>query len=298
MKTTALYLSLLSALLLLAACDSTDPGEVETEYFVESYQVAGEPIGPVRLSRTADINARYDFDELAVSGASVNVLLVGAGGAVESTFPLTEQAGRKGVYIPSGDHRVLSGRTYRLEIAVPATGDRVSASTTVPEAFRLVEANADTIVYQGAEQLKVRVTRSGYPGRPAIYVFQTEALDPRPEALTPYAANLFDNDAFTLDEVRIVSSTPLNEANYTAHADGTLSMEMPWIMIYFYGPQRTAINAIDDNLYDFISSYFVQQGGSTLSPGEIPNILDHVEGGTGVFGSYATLKYTFYVRRN
>ena len=42
------------------------------------------------------------------------------------------------------------------------------------------------------------------------------------------------------------------------------------VAIIFYGPNRIFANALDDNLYDYIRSQSIQQGGSTFSPGEIP----------------------------
>ena len=42
---------------------------------------------------------------------------------------------------------------------------------------------------------------------------------------------------------------------------------------------------IDQNLYDYIRSESVQLGGSTLSPGEIQNVLTPIIGGVGIFGS-------------
>ncbi len=56
-------------------------------------------------------------------------------------------------------------------------------------------------------------------------------------------------------------------------------------------------NALDDNLYDYIRSQSIQQGGSTFSPGEIPNPLEHVVGAHGTFGSYARISFDLFVLR-
>ena len=42
-----------------------------------------------------------------------------------------------------------------------------------------------------------------------------------------------------------------------------------------------------DFIYDFLRSQSVQLGGSSISPGEIPNVIYNIEGGIGVFGSIA-----------
>lgn len=71
----------------------------------------------------------------------------------------------------------------------------------------------------------------------------------------------------------------------------------PGLAISFYGPNRIIANAIDDNLYDFVRSQSIQQGGSTFSPGEIPNPLERIVGAHGVFGSYARISHEFFVLR-
>ncbi len=45
--------------------------------------------------------------------------------------------------------------------------------------------------------------------------------------------------------------------------------------------------SLDPALQAFVQSQAVQRGGSTLSPGEIPNVTTNVEGGLGIFGSFA-----------
>ena len=88
-----------------------------------------------------------------------------------------------------------------------------------------------------------------------------------------------------------------NEDNYDVNPDGTLTIRYPWLGITFYGPNRLIANALDDNLYDFIRSQSVQQGGSTFAPGEIPNPLARVNGAHGVFGSYARVSFDLFVIR-
>ena len=41
----------------------------------------------------------------------------------------------------------------------------------------------------------------------------------------------------------------------------------------------------------------MQENGSTLSPGEIPDVISNVEGARGVFGSYATSVAEAYIAR-
>jgi hypothetical protein len=81
------------------------------------------------------------------------------------------------------------------------------------------------------------------------------------------------------------------------NADGTLTLQLPWLAVAFYGRNRTTANAIDDNLYDFVRTQSAQQRGGGFTPGSIPNVIEHVEGGTGVFGSIARQSYDVTVLR-
>lgn len=76
-----------------------------------------------------------------------------------------------------------------------------------------------------------------------------------------------------------------------------MRVEFPWLGILFFGLNEIRVQAVDENLYDFIRSQIVQQGGSTLPPGETPNVLEHVDGARGVFGSYASVSTAVFVKR-
>ena len=299
---TPLILTLLLAATLLAACDSTGPGEFETDYVVEGYLVAGEPFEPIRLSRTTGSTQQYDFTALAISDAAVRLDLLGDDGAVEASYAFREAPDSLGVYFPDDSAALAEPLgTYRLEIVVPSTNDVITATTVVSDTFRLVNATLDEAVYQSDEQLELTVTRSRSPGRDQnFYIFVTEAFDVREEQLTPLAEAFYDegeNDDVTLEDLRVGGSPILNEDNYDINADGTLTIRYPWLAITFFGPNRLTANALDDNLYDFIRSQSVQQGGSTFAPGEIPNPLERIDGAHGVFGSYARVSFDLFVKR-
>ncbi len=288
-------------LVALAACDGAVTPEHTPVLVVESYQVAGELLQPVRLTRTVSVNATFDASASGVSGAQVRMFLLDEAGEIESAFPFRETPGARGVYVSRFGHRVEPLRTYRLEVTDAATGAQLTAQTLVPGAFEVVAAGADTVVYQSPQQYEVAVTPSRYPGRQSYYIFSIEALDPRPAQLTPFYSDLVDTTGAdvhdSLAEFVVNESNIINEANYDVNPDGTLRVRLPWLAVAFFGPTRLSVSAIDDNLYDFIRSQTVQQRGSTLSPGEIPNVLEHVTGGHGVFGSYARIELSVYVAR-
>ncbi len=140
-------------------------------------------------------------------------------------------------------------------------------------------------------------------------MFTLESLDPRIENLTPLyldaiyeinADEAFDPDSLDAGELEdffLNASPPINEGNYTINSDPTLTIALPWFAIAFYGPSRVYTSAIDNGIFDFMRYQQVQQGGSTLSPGEIPNVLDHIEGGRGVFGSMSRVSTVVNVVR-
>ena len=299
----------LIALALLSACDATAPSDHNAETVIEAYLIADAPLPEIRVFRTEDINADFEFDRLAVSNASVSVSLLGNQSNPERQFGYVPHLSRRGVYLPEDEHSVIPGRNYLLDVRIPGDPVPVSAETTIPGRFEIVRVNADTLVYQAEEQYSVSITRSEYPGRQAIYIQSVEALDPGVRRLTPlYLDEIYgikdENDAdldfldpSEMDPYILGSSHPINEQNYDVNPDGSLIIPLPWFGVAFYGNSRVSTTAIDDALYDFIRFQTVQQGGSTLSPGEIPDVLDHIENGRGVFGGMARVESIVHILR-
>ncbi|MEM1128209.1 MAG: DUF4249 family protein [Bacteroidota bacterium] len=299
----AYLLGLVLPALLLTACDTIEDNAVPTEVVVESYQVALEPLQPVRLSRLADIDDAFRFADSAINNAEVQIDLLAPDGSVETTYTYqrTSASSLPGHYsYPTVGRRtpprVLPLRQYRLTARIPDTGEVVTSTTLVPDTFRVVTTNLDTVRYQREPAFEVQVTQSTFPGRQNIFIFTTTARNPARDNLTAFYAEFLDDEA-DVRELETTSSPPLFEGNYTVNADGTINIRLPWLAVAFYGTLDASINVIDDNLYDFIRSQQVQQGGSTLGPGEIPNVLDRVENGTGVFGSFARITEEVHVLR-
>lgn len=301
-------------LLAFAACDGAIENDFRAEYVVESYQLVGAPLAPVHVLRNAPIGDRFDRDALAVREATVEVHLLAGDGSVEARYPFVHAFGDGYVAVDS-ETVVAPLRRYRLEVRVPGYAPLISAETFTPGAFELVSASADTATYSAADQTIVfNVTRPQYPGRQGIFLFSTETLleTLRLEDAVPFVRAILDRDGngvvdaedpdaegdeLELEDLRVGSSPLLNEQTYETNPDGTLRIELPWIAVVFYGPSRISASAVDDNLFDFLRSQAVQQGGSTLSPGEIPNVLERVENGAGLFGSYSRVAREVFIRR-
>ena len=281
----------------ISGCNVTDSNNFESEYVVESYLFALEPLAELRLSRSASFEQTYIFENQAVSNAVVKIGLLDGNGEVTQSFGYTETT--KGVYrAMDSTHMIQPLGTYALEISFPDDDTILRSQTIIPDTFSIVSTNLDTLIYRETDQLEIDVTQSFTPGRQNVFVFSTEAFDVRFDNLTPLFAEFLDEEEDDLEEFRITESPPVNEGNYEINDDSTLTIRLPWLAVVFYGPHRITANAIDDNIFDFVVGLQLQVNPSTLSPGEIPNIVDHIEGGIGIFGSYARIQTDVFVQRN
>lgn len=313
---------LLSALLLgvvLAGCDGFSDDEFEPQVVVSALLGAEESLPAITLTQTAPLLEPFDPEAVAVEGATVSVSLLGADGEVESVYPYVSGP-EAGLYLPSPslpiDLRVRPLRTYRLDVT-SLDGDVLTAETTVPPKYEVVEGPGDEVPYGIGQGPEVRITASTTVERRAAFVASTRALAADDfEAVTvdgetkyrslnepgrfrpvPIVQRFFDceeeaggtllcDDDPTVDAL-VGTSPVINEASYVDLGDGTLLVQVPFLAFGFYGPQRLSLVSLDEAFQDFVQTQAIQGGGSTLSPGEIPNVTTNVVGGLGVFGSFA-----------
>lgn len=277
----------------LAGCDTYTQDDFEAEYVVEAYLVAGSPLPEIRLSTTAPVTSRYRFEDHGVTDAEVEVHLLGSDGEVADTYRYTLE--QPGVFVPVDSGLVRPERSYALDVRILGDGVTLRSVTRVPGLFEILSVNTDTLGYQEAEQLEARVTRSAYPGRQSIYAFTTIALDTTNYGLTPAYASLVEStDGITADDLTRNYSGLSNEssASYETDAEGNLLLRLPWAAIAFYGPNEITAAAVDDNLYDFLRSL----DAFSMIPGQMENLIDHIEGGRGVFGSMAEERTHVFVQ--
>lgn len=289
-----LLILLLSLPLGLLGCDTTATAP-ESQVVVEAYLQGGAPLEAVRVSRSVATDETYVLEDVALRGAEVAVQRLADDGSVAEMIALREHPEKPGVYefdsfpAPIVRHQT----TYRLVVNTP-DGTEVTATTTVPAPIEIVNVEHGRAVYQGPVQPSFTVTppASDRERQNVLVLTTTSLLDfSKPEQelrtqLTPLYAEGFDPDEDDISTLRVTSSGLLNEANFSRNEDGQLTLDLPWLSVAFYGRNEVTVNVIDDNLYDLIRTQQVQQGEG-LAPGEIPNVIEHVEGGTGVFGSYA-----------
>jgi len=276
---------LIFLLLLIASCNIANQDDYIEQYVVESYLVADDFLPNIQITTTAPIGEIYNKFDRGVNNAAVTILEYSPGSTnAEMTYAyvLIE----KGVYRSENQQiRVKPRYRYDLHIVLNETGDVIRASTVVPDAFEIIHINATELVYQGVDQFELQLSPSFYPGRQGYYVFSTQTLDPENAEFTPFYGDRDDERS----SFYTVSSGVINEASTGQNGNGIVELTFPWIGVAFYGPNRIRASAIDNNLYDLIRSASIQLGGGTQSPGEIENLLSNVEGGIGIFGSYAEI---------
>lgn len=267
--------------ILLSSCELYEQDSYIEQVVVESYQIALQPMSDVILSRTGPIFEEYNRSERGINDASVIVREILPSGQTSQVIQFVHTG--QGVYSPVGSGITVKPRyRYELEATIPSLDARVSTFTIVPDTFTIKSINSTALVYQGPDQFELMLTPSFFPGRQSYYIFTNETLDPENAELTSFYA---DADGDREDFYR-VSSGIINQTS-TAQNGDIVELTFPWIGVAFYGPNRLRASAIDDNMYDYIRSLQIQGGGSTLSPGEIENIISNVDGGIGVFGSYS-----------
>ncbi len=294
-------LILLALLISMAGCDPYPQDSYEEFYVIESYLVADRALPPVRLSTTSPTDEFYDFGELGVNHARVDIHLLtgGPGSDVEQTFRYINA--KPGVYHPMPLHKVIPARTYRITATVPNHPEVITGHTVVPDTFHIHASKVpDDIVYQSAERLEITLSKSSYPGRQNIFIFNTIASEPDEENLTPFYASILKESDNLSDDLVLLSKRStgvINEGNLTTNGDGTFTYTVPWSIFPYYRGNIIVANTIDSNIYDFVRSQQVQLGGSTLSAGEIQNVINHVEGGIGVFGSLASDSVSIFLKK-
>ena len=308
-------------LVVVTGCDSTTVGSTDEQVVVSASLIAGQPLSHVELSLTRPIDAFFDPDEARVTNAEVSVSLLDASGQVVESTPYRYEGGQLSLYVPLSDAPPVAqaGRTYRLDVTVPGTpARRLSALTTIPEAIDVIDPPADEVTYQSGQGPALIVSKSEREDRKVVFLITVRSQDPVdlervivegdtlyrsiPEsgfAPVPFVLSFANceqeaNEQLLcetdLSDFNGGSSPLINQESYIDRGDGTLLVNIPWLAFGFYGPADVNLVRLDDALIDYIETQTLQFAPTTLSPGEIPNIISNVEGGLGVFGSVAQVR--------
>ncbi len=300
----------------LAGCDGTTDDDFSPQLVVSAFLGTAEPLPEVRLSRTTPLLAPLDTLEAAVAGAIVSITLLAPDGSDEATYAYIPA--RPGLYVPADTSiHGLEMRTYRLDVTGP-DGERLTAETTVPPDYDVLGGPADEVPYGIGLGPEIQVTQSSTEDRLAAFVGSVRALAAddfeeveidgetryrslnlpdrfRPVPLYQRFLDCEEDETGRLvceedplqDGVITGTSPVLNEASYVDLGDGTILVRVPFLAFGYYGPQRLTLVSLDPAFQAFVQTQAIQGGGSTLSPGEIPNVTSNIEGGLGIFGSFS-----------
>jgi hypothetical protein len=289
MKPVSIKLLSLILCALCVSCDLYTQDDYREIVVLESYLTAGQPLPIVKVSTTLPASREYTFSEAGLNDAIILISRLNEQDETVEVFGYYPTPSN-GVYLPINEsYRVQATSTYRIDVAFNNRNDELSAVTTVPDQVQIINDLPDSVIYQSENQLELLLSPTMTTQTQNVYVFNTISLQPSYDNLTPFYRSIIDNedDPEIADYIRN-SSGLINEANFDINDDGTIRLRFPWIGVAFYGDNQVVTLSVDQNLADFVRSQEVQLGGSTLSPGEIPNLIYNVSGGIGVFGSISS----------
>lgn len=299
MKKPLILLPVILTLLLTAAgCDILNQDSYQEYIVIESYAYAGMPYPEILITRTLPANMAYAEADAAISQATVRLSKVGVNGETMDAAEYTPSETRPGWYLPAGNDQIIQAETtYRFDIEIPGNKP-IRAETTVPALIDFVSDLPAEVPYQGEKQLELVLNSPVQSAFSTYYLFNSTALEPSMENLTPfYRAAVDGDDESDYTDYIVTNSGLISENNFDRNSDGTITFEYPWIGVSFYGPNRLVAYSVDKNTYDLVRTQSVQLGGSNLSPGEIPNVIYNVEGALGIFGSMsADTAFTSFTR--
>lgn len=282
-----LYFIVLTVLFIIYGCNVYEQDDYQELVVLETYAIAGRPLPDVKLSTTNPATEEYNFRDVALNDATVVITQLDRAGQPVTDFTYTLSS--DGIYsVTDRSTLVQPGTRYGINVQFDSRQDQLRAETVVPRQFEVLSDIEDSYVYQSDDQLEILLTATESNASQNIYVFNTLTQEPDTANLTPFYRDAVVNGDSDIGEFINNSSGLINEGNFEINDDQTILLRFPWIGVAFYGENAVVINSVDANLADLARSEELQLGGSTLPPGEIPNLIYDVEGGIGVFGSIAT----------
>ena len=286
MRNKHLITPLLLLFVVISGCELYLDDGYEERYSVQSYLIANEHLPEVRLTKTLPIEENFDQQSVAVTDASVEIRLLNPDSSIARRFHyLHSNLGR---YLPEDSLHtfVKAGKPYQLYVTLP-DGKKLKATTFVPGDFTALKKPKDRYEYQDSDNVAFLCSPSSYPNRQAYYLFTAQAGQPHGENLTPYYRDLVKNKGAWINSYFINNSEISSREKYQTDAEGNVELGIPWSVFAFFGPNKIIVNAIDDNIYDYLRFHNELTDGTTLNNGEIQSARYNIEGGMGIFGSMA-----------
>ncbi len=254
---------------IITGCEETSTAiDYRKEVVVNGTLTANQNIDTLRLHWTGQVDKFYDLDVLAISNATVIV----RGVDVNFYDSLVYDASNPGRYYSTDSNKKITPtKSYKLEVSVPGWTKQVTATTTVPDTFRITSAtmsNGDTVRYNLFAP--VHEFYWSPSNNYATYVPTITYLDSN-AAMIPKA---FYSDTTSKDFRRpeIIGyriGLPKEQQN----------SDLPWVFLSYYGNIQFDVYAVDFNFSDYINQIIPAQGG------ELKEIRFNVQGGIGIFSA-------------
>ncbi len=289
MKPTIIKILLL---ILLTACTVANTSTFHPQYVVQAYLIADNSLPGIRLSSTVAPGDKYVQRDVAVSDATLEVQLLKDDSGIEKVFRY--QYSDNGIYMPDTNAIVLPGRTYKLYITFPGNNTRISAETTVPDAFKIISVSEDTVTYNQNEPIRFLASRISGSNN-SKYLFNV--ISQNPITLTPYYKHQLDVDGNKTPAWYLNVQSGILNGSFFTQTGNDIELRLPWDVIAFYGSNLVIPNIIDTNLYDFIRSSNTSDENKQLSSGYINEIIYHIDGGIGIFGSMSRDSLMVYIKQ-
>jgi hypothetical protein len=273
MKTQRIYLfaAILTLALIFAGCESGGKDPYVEQLVLQGNMVVGHPL-KVRVTHTIPIEQYYDSSVVGVPGASVKITADGR------EFTLREETTNpvgNGFYsLPVDSHIVAPDIHYAIR--VEALGHVVTAETRSVGTVHIASQNEDTVTY-GATPLVIHWDHDSLADGHWIII----------ESFYPKWRDPVDNDLVSGNSGASMMDGNFSYWNAVYRDD---SVEVPWIILCFPGLHRVTIQACDQALWDFSSTY--QPGQTDVAP------VTNVHGGLGIFTVGGSDTTYFYLQKN
>lgn len=280
------------AFIFVTACSVANTNTFHPKYVVQAYLIADNNLPDIRLSLTVAPGQKYVQREVAVPDGIMEVRLLNEHNTIEETFRYDYVD--NGMYHPETAARVLPGRTYQLLVTFAGNNTRITAQTTVPQSFKITYVPEDTVRYNQEDPIRMMATAlpADLNSKYLFNVISQDSIN-----LTPYYMTQLDIDSGKTPEWYYnVQSVILNDS-YFSRSGNEIELRVPWNTIAFYGRNLIIPNVIDENLYDFIRSSNTSDENKQLSSGYINEIIYHIDGGIGIFGSMSRDSVFVYVKQ-
>ncbi len=289
-----ILVSMYISLVLFCSCELYVQDEYKSYYAIESYLIANDSLSQVRVTKTIPINENPGTDKLAIQDAEVQIRLLNPDSSVSKRYQYKHDG--HGRYVAVDGGIVQPNHLYQLYITLN-NGDIVKTKTLVPGQFNIVGEPPNNYVYRGKSQIGFTTTPSKYPNRQTYYLFTANALDSSRKNLTPFYKKLVQEQNGWINNYYINSSDINNETTFNVDEQGNIKIKIPWSLIAFYGQNDITINAIDDNLYNYVRSQDGFTEGTTWANGKVQNTRYNISGGIGIFGSMARVTRRIDIER-